>query len=131
MPLVLYAEDDAEHRLMMRVILKNTNIKLLEASNGEETLQKIRDRRPDLVLLDLFMPKLDGFGVMDIVKADPELQQTTIVVLSAWPTGDNRERARLAGAVDFIAKPYDPVELVNLLNNYLAAQAPAQAKQIP
>ncbi|MBN1992532.1 MAG: response regulator [Anaerolineae bacterium] len=129
MPTILYAEDDVEHREMMRVILKDTDITLVEATNGQEALQKIQHQHPDLVLLDLFMPKLDGHGVMEALKSDPETSHIPIIVLSAWSTGDNRKRARSAGALEFIAKPYDPVELVSVVRDYLAGRigSPQQA----
>ena len=122
MPTILYAEDDSEHREMMRVIMKNTNITLVEATNGQEALQKIQHQHPDLILLDLFMPKLDGHGVMEALRSDPETRSIPIIVLSAWSTGDNRKRAKNAGAKSFIAKPYDPMELIEVVNNHLAAK---------
>jgi twitching motility two-component system response regulator PilH len=122
MPIVLYAEDDLEHREMMRVIMKNTNITLVEASNGQEALQKIQNQCPDLILLDLFMPKLDGHGVLQAIKSDPETRHIPIIVLSAWSTGDNRKRARKAGALDFIAKPYDPTQLVKIVKDRLSGK---------
>ena len=123
MPTILYAEDDSEHRIMMRIIMKNTDITLVEANNGQEALQKIQYQRPDLVLLDLFMPKVDGYGVMEALKANPETQNIPIIVLSAWPTIDTRKRTEQAGAIDFIAKPYDPFELVKVVKDQLS-QAP-------
>jgi CheY-like chemotaxis protein len=104
---------------MMRVILKNTDITLVEACNGQEALQKIKHQHPDLVLLDLFMPKLDGHSVMEALKSDPDTRHIPIIVLSAWSTGDNRNRAKNAGAKDFIAKPFDPIELVKIVKNHL------------
>jgi CheY-like chemotaxis protein len=122
MPTVLYAEDDFEHRAMMRVIMKNTDITLVEASDGQEALQKIQHQHPDLILLDLFMPKLDGHGVMEALKSDPQTRQIPIIVLTAWSTGDNRRRAKKAGAMDFVAKPYDPIELVKIIKDRLAGK---------
>lgn len=120
MPIVLYAEDDVEHREMMRVIMQGTGITLVEATNGVEALEKAKTQPPDLILLDLFMPKLDGHGVMEALKSDPKTKNIPIIVLSAWSTGDNRQRARGAGARSFIAKPYDPVELMQLVNSHLS-----------
>ena len=119
MPTVLYAEDDIEHRDMMRIILQDSNITLVEASNGVEALQEVQKQRFDLILLDLFMPKLDGHGVMEALKSDPKTKNIPIIVLSAWSTGDNRKRAQNAGAREFIAKPYDPVELMETVSTYL------------
>ena len=120
MPTILYAEDDSEHRTMMRIIMKNTDITLVEANNGQEALQKIQYQRPDLILLDLFMPRVDGYGVMEALKANPETRSIPIIVLSAWPTGDTKKRTKEAGAIDFIAKPYDPFELVRVVKDQLA-----------
>ena len=121
MPTILYADDEQEHRLMMQVILKNEKITLLEAANGEDAIKAIKLQQPNLVLLDLFMPRIDGFGVLQAVKSDPETRHIPIIILSAWPTGDNRERARNFGAVDFIAKPYDPLRLIELVQKHLSA----------
>lgn len=123
MPTVLYAEDDPDHRAMMRLALKNTDITLIEAVDGLEALQKIQEQSPDLILLDLFMPRLDGFAVMEAVKANTRTRHIPILVLSAWPTGDNRKRTRAAGAADFIAKPYEPIELVKRIRELVTAQA--------
>jgi len=122
MPIVLYAEDDVEHREMMRVIMQGTGITLVEATNGVEALEKAKDQPPDLILLDLFMPKLDGHGVMEALKSDPKTENIPIIVLSAWSTGENRKRARGAGARSFIAKPYDPAELMQLVNSHLSGK---------
>ena len=127
MPTVLYAEDDPEHQLMMRVVLKDTNITLVEAMDGQDALKKIRDYRPDLILLDLFMPRLDGYGVLKAIKSNPVTREIPVVVLSAWPTGDNRERAKKAGAIDFIAKPYKPIELAKQIKGYLSIQTDSES----
>ncbi len=123
MPAVLHAEDDPDHRDMVRMALKNTNIFLIEAVDGEEALRKIEDQLPDLILLDLFMPRMDGFSVMEAVKANPRVSHIPIIVLSAWPTGDNRKRTREAGAIEFVAKPYQPAQLVALIQEVLASQS--------
>ena len=131
MPTVIYAEDDPDHRAMVRLTLRNTNITLIEAVDGQEALEKILTQSPDLVLLDLFMPRLDGFGVMETLKANPRTRHIPIIVLSAWPTGDNRKRTQEAGAIEFVAKPYEPTELVRLLQQTLAGQfksSPHQAR---
>ena len=123
MPTILYADDEKEHRMMMQVIMKNQGLNLLEATNGQEAIDQIKVHRPDLVLLDLFMPKVDGFGVLKAIKTDPNVRRIPIIVLSAWPTGDNRERAKSFGAVGFIAKPYDPIRLVEVIKGYLDEQS--------
>lgn len=123
MATVLYAEDDKEHRIMLRFYLKNTGIELIEANDGREALEKIQEQRPDLILLDLFMPKLDGYGVIESLKANPETQDIPIIVISAWPTPKNRKRAEESGVVDFVVKPYDPFRLVEMVKKRLAVQS--------
>jgi CheY-like chemotaxis protein len=130
MPTILYADDEQEHRLMMQVILKNQGITFLEAANGQEAIDQIKCNRPDLILLDLFMPRIDGFGVLQTVKTDPRTQHIPIIILSAWPTGDNRERARNYGAADFIAKPYDPLRLVEIIQKHLNAPGVSRLSKV-
>ncbi len=120
MPTVLYAEDDKEHRFMMQLYLKNTDITLIEASNGQEALQKIQEHRPDLILLDLFMPGVDGYTVLDSVKANPQTKDIPVIILSAWPKKKLRRSPDEAGVVDYILKPYDPFSLVQLIQKRLA-----------
>ena len=122
MPTILYAEDDPDQHLLVRISLKGHEFRLIEARDGQEALTKIKSAPPDLILLDLFMPFMDGFGVMKAVKADPHTEHIPIVVLSAWPTGDNRMRARKNGADDFLAKPYNPAHLVRVIKKHLPAK---------
>ena len=119
MPTVLYAEDDHEHRLMMGVVLQPLDITFLIAKNGFEALEIVKAEKPDLVLLDLFMPKIDGFGVLKAIKSNAETCDTAVIILSAWPTGDNRRRAEQAGAIDFVPKPYEPQVIVDLVKAQL------------
>jgi CheY-like chemotaxis protein len=122
MAIVLYADDDHEHRVMMHMVLRGQGIILLEAKDGYEAVRLIEQERPDLIILDLFMPLLDGFGVLRIIKAKPSTRDIPVIVLSAWPTGDNRNRAKMAGAAGFVAKPYEPQALTQVIKQTLAAE---------
>lgn len=117
---ILYAEDDREQLRMMRMVLEGKNFQLIEARDGKEAIDKIKAFLPDLILLDLFMPRIDGFSVLRHIKADPQTAPIPVIVLSAWPTGDNRKRAHNTGAVDFVAKPYVPTQLVKIIRKHLA-----------
>jgi CheY-like chemotaxis protein len=123
MPTVLHVEDDVEHRIMIRAMLKKTNITLVEAADGQEALEKVQHQHLDLILLDLFLPHVDGFSVMEAVKSNPRTSHIPIIILSAWPTGDNRARAKKAGASYFVAKPYNHNKLVRLINKVLTAKS--------
>jgi len=116
---VLYIEDDTEHRLMLNNLLNSQGFTVETATNGLEGVEKARECEPDVILLDLLLPLMDGFGVMNTLKEDPATQNIPIVVISAWPTADNRKRVREAGAQDFITKPFYAEELVDTIRKCL------------
>ena len=130
MPIILYAEDDPEQQAMVKLAFNGLGVTIVEAVDGQEALEKITKHRPDLILLDLFMPRIDGFGVLERLKNNSRTSYIPVIVISAWPTGDNRERARQAGAVDFIAKPYDPVKFTEQVGTHLNNALDAQSKQL-
>jgi CheY-like chemotaxis protein len=117
---VLYVEDDAEHCLVVSNMLIAQGFTIETAENGLEGVQKAHEWQPDVILLDLLLPYMDGFSVMNNLKENPVTQDIPIVVISAWPTADNRKRVREAGAYGFIAKPFQVEELVNLIRESLA-----------
>jgi CheY-like chemotaxis protein len=120
---ILYIEDDADHRSMMHTALTSHGFAVEMAQDGKEGLIMAREIKPDMILLDLYMPKMDGFGVMKHLKEDPATQDIPIAVVSAWPTGDHRRRAREAGALGFVAKPFKPEALIDLIQENLSPQA--------
>ena len=119
MTTILYVEDNAEHRLMMHTLLISRGFNVEMGRNGEEGVKLAKELHPDLILLDLYMPKMDGFGMMEHLKEDPTTQDIPIIVVSAWPTGDHRKRAFEGGALAFVAKPYDTDALVDLIKENL------------
>jgi len=123
MAIILYVEDNAEHRLMMHTLLASRGFAVELARNGVEGAKLAKEVHPDLILLDLYMPKMDGFGLMEHLKKDPSTRDIPIIVVSAWPTGDHRRRAFDGGARAFVAKPYDTRSLVNLINENLPVRA--------
>ena len=116
---VLYVEDDVEHCLMLSSLLTSYGFTVETASNGLEGLEKAHEWGPDVILLDLLLPYMDGFGVMNNLKEDPATEDIPILVISAWPTADNRKRVREAGAQGFIIKPFQIEELANAIRESL------------
>jgi CheY-like chemotaxis protein len=90
------------------------------APNGFKGMMLAREVRPDLILLDLYMPKMDGYCMMEHLNEDPVTHGIPVIVVSAWPTGDQVERALQGGARAFVSKPYDNDKLVNLIKDNLA-----------
>jgi CheY-like chemotaxis protein len=108
---ILIADDNAVSRELLRHILKDACDEIVEASEGRETLQKVADARPDLVLLDLEMPRLDGYAVLRRLREDPRLAATRVVAVTARAMQGDREQAVAAGFDGYITKPINAVEV--------------------
>lgn len=109
---ILVVDDEPFICRSLSFVLRKGNYKVLEARNGEEALAAIREHRPDLVFLDVMMPKINGFEVTEFVRSDPELVHTKIILLTAKGQDSDREIGRKAGADDYMTKPFSPRELV-------------------
>ena len=120
MSTILYIEDDFELRTMVHRLLTDHGFSVETAEDGLQGVGKVLEIKPDLILLDIYLPRLDGFGVLQRLKGDPETWAIPVVAISAWPTGDNRRRIKEAGAVDFVAKPFQIDALVSLLQRHLS-----------
>lgn len=118
---ILYLDDTPDQRNLVRMILVAEGFMVETATDGEEGLNKIKESYPDLILLDLGMPKLDGFEFMAVVKSQPETKKIPIVVVSAWTSKKHREAAIEAGAATFISKPYDLDVLTKTVREFLPA----------
>lgn len=102
---ILLADDNAPSRELMREILEACGYDVAEAANGREALDLIRKSPPDIVLLDLQMPVMDGFAVIHAVRSDERLRLLTVIALTASAMLGDRERAIAAGFDSYIAKP--------------------------
>jgi CheY-like chemotaxis protein len=120
MSTILYIEDDAELRNMVYRMLSSHGFNVETAEDGLEGVGKALEVKPDLILLDIYLPRLDGFGVLQRLKGDPDTWTIPVIAISAWPTGDNRRRVKEAGAVEFVAKPFQFDSLISLLQHHLA-----------
>ncbi|MCB0209054.1 MAG: response regulator [Anaerolineae bacterium] len=108
---ILIVDDQLSAREVLRGLLTGQGYNLLFASNGEEALTAARDNIPDLILLDVMMPGMDGFEVCEVVRADANIAEIPILLVTALDDRDSRLRGIKAGADDFISKPYDQNEL--------------------
>jgi two-component system, cell cycle response regulator DivK len=124
-PLVLLVEDFADAREMYRDYLEFSGFRVETAADGREAIEKARAHRPDLVLMDLSLPGIDGWEATRTLKADPRTADLPILALSAHAMGPEGRRAEEAGCDGFIAKPCLPHELVAEVARFLALAAPA------
>ena len=108
----LVAEDDAGVRDLIRVRLSAAGYDTHTASNGMEAVRLVRELRPDGIVLDINMPRLDGFGVLEAIRADADVRDARVLVLTARYAVDDVRRALSLGAKDFLAKPFNEDVLV-------------------
>jgi two-component system, OmpR family, alkaline phosphatase synthesis response regulator PhoP len=116
---VLVIDDEAPIRLLCRVNLEAENMTVLEASDGPSGLETARRELPDIVLLDVMMPGLDGWGVAEALLEDAETASIPIIFLTARAEFRDRARGLDIGGVDYITKPFNPVELAPLVRSLL------------
>ena len=96
---------------------------VITAGDGEEAIRKARDERPDLIVLDVMMPKLDGFEVCRTLKRDPDLNGTPVILLSAKSRDIDQKQGYEAGADDYITKPFSPGRLIERVHGLLKMKA--------
>lgn len=116
---ILLADDDPRLRILVSLTLGDDFV-LLQAADGEETLQTARREMPDLILLDIMMPKVDGFEVCRILKSDSNTRDILIVMLTGKDSPEDVERGIEAGADAYFIKPFSPRALLDKVNQLLA-----------
>ncbi|HXE89876.1 MAG TPA: response regulator [Terriglobales bacterium] len=104
---ILLAEDNPMNRELIRDVLEALGCEVIEAENGEAALRKLRELPPDLVLLDVQMPGLDGYAVLGQVRADARLSHLPVIALTAFAMRGDRERMLAAGFDAYLSKPID------------------------
>jgi two-component system alkaline phosphatase synthesis response regulator PhoP len=120
---ILAVDDEPELTDLMQYHLVRAGYEVATAANGWEAIHRVRARRPDIILLDLMLPDLDGFGVCEILRRDPQTATIPIVIVSAWSSPDSRHLGLELGALDYLTKPFSPHELVDRVNRLIHARA--------
>jgi two-component system cell cycle response regulator DivK len=117
-PTVLYVEDNEYNRKIVRHLLSRTGYRLREAADGEAALRMVSDERPDLVLMDVQLPKMSGLDATRALRADPATASIPIIVVTSFALSGDDRRAMAAGATAYLAKPYSPRELLALIQKH-------------
>ena len=116
---VLVIDDEAPIRLLCRVNLEAEGMEVLEAADGPTGLEEARRERPDVILLDVMMPALDGWRVAEHLLDDPSTAEIPIIFLTARAEFRDRARGLDIGGVDYVTKPFNPLELASLVRELL------------
>lgn len=119
---ILLVDDEAPLRMLVAATLEGSGYELFEATNGQEGLEIAFREKPDLVLLDVAMPKMDGFEMCRRLKADPATANIVVIMLTAMGQQSDRQKGAEAGADAYFTKPFSPTALLNKINEVLATK---------
>ena len=120
---VLVCDDEEVLRALVRATLGETRYTVVEARDGEESLAQARSVRPDVIVLDMMMPGKTGLEVLAELRAEAELAETPVVMLTARTQVGDREAAAEVGADRYLAKPFSPLELISVIDELLEGRA--------
>lgn len=120
MTTIVVADDNPVSRELIHEILKSPDRLIIEASDGRDALLKIEETNPDLVLLDIQMPALDGFGVLQQLRSDPRFRKLRVAALTAFAMKGDQERALAAGFDEYITKPVRSATLRAMVEKLLS-----------
>jgi two-component system cell cycle response regulator DivK len=116
---ILYVEDNEMNRQIVRDLLKRTTYRLVEAHDGEEGVAKALELRPDLILMDIQLPKISGMEATRRLRADAATAATPIIAITSFALSGDEQKAKDAGATAYLAKPYSPRDLLGLIRKLL------------
>lgn len=120
MPKILITEDETDIRQLIFFTLQFAGFEVVQGKNGEEAVMLSKQEKPDLILMDVRMPKMDGFTAATQIKADPETAHIPIIFLSAKGQDVEIEQGLEVGAVDYLLKPFNPPELIDRIKSTLS-----------
>ena len=116
---ILVVDDQEDLRGVLRDLLIGSGYTVIEAADGETGVAKAKSDRPDLILMDIQMPVIDGYEATRLIKVDPNLKPIPIVAVSSFAMKGDEEKARAAGCDHYVTKPYSPMQLLRLIRGFL------------
>jgi len=118
MPIILIADDELHIQELVRVTLEGDGVQVVTAADGLETLDLARTLCPEIVLLDVHMPGMDGFEVCRRLRNDPRLASTNIIMLTAAAQASDAAQGLAAGADHYLTKPFSPIRLLSVIRSF-------------
>ena len=116
---ILVVEDQEDLRGVLRDLLTGSGYTVIEAGDGEAGVANARSDRPDLILMDIQMPVIDGYEATRRIKVDPDFTRIPIVAVSSFAMKGDEDKARAAGCDHYVTKPYSPMQLLRLIRGFL------------
>ena len=116
---ILVVEDQEDLRGVLRDLLTGSGYAVIEAGDGEAGVAKAKSDRPDLILMDIQMPVIDGYEATRRIKVDPALKPIPIIAVSSFAMKGDEEKARAAGCDHYVTKPYSPMQVLRLIRGFL------------
>jgi two-component system, cell cycle response regulator DivK len=116
---ILVVEDQPDSRQIIRDMVAGTDYEIAEAENGEEALTAIAKQRPDLILMDIQLPIMDGYTATRLIKTDPALRSIPIIAVTSYALAVEEKKARAAGCDDYVTKPFSPRQLLAKIRQYM------------
>ena len=120
---ILVVEDQADNRRILRDLLSNAGYELIEAESGEEAITAVTARRPDLILMDIQLPVIDGYEATRRIRTNPELKSVPIIAVTSYALAGDEAKALAAGCTAYITKPFSPRALLAKVQEHLALVA--------
>jgi|SRR5262249_26023929 len=117
---ILVVEDQEDNRRILRDMLGNAGYELIEAESGEEAVMAVEAQRPDLILMDIQLPIMDGYEAARRIKSNPEMKAVPIIAVTSYALAGDEAKALAAGCTAYITKPYSPRALLAKVREYLA-----------
>ena len=109
---ILVVEDQEDNRQILRDLLASADYEMVEAENGQEALTAVTEHKPDLILMDIQMPVMDGYEATRRIKADPALKAIPVIAVTSYALSGDEEKARTAGCDGYVAKPFSPRQML-------------------
>ena len=112
---ILYVEDNELNRKIVRDLLRRTSYRLIEATDGETGIATALEQHPDLILMDLQLPKVSGIDAVRTLRNTPATADTPIIAITSFALSGDQQKAKAAGASAYLAKPYSPFDLLSMI----------------
>ncbi|MEI6315521.1 MAG: response regulator [Syntrophus sp. (in: bacteria)] len=117
---ILVVEDNVQNRMLIKDVLEFYGYEIIEAENGQEGIDMAKKYKPDLILMDIQMPVMDGFTAVKIIRSDPDTKNIKMIAVTSFAMSGDKERIKEAGFDHYISKPIDTRELPGLVKSFLS-----------